>query len=933
MADCPAPEQLTLLLEERLPGPDAARVEAHVQNCARCQETLDALSGGSLTEPATPFPRGHPAARAEPRTEFLRRLRQMDPDGDDTPREANGATGAGTERLPVVPGYEVLAELGRGGMGVVYKARQTGLGRVVALKVLLAGAHAGEHERARFRAEAEAIARLQHPNIVQIYEVGEEGGRPYLALEYVDGGSLADRLRGTPLPARDAALLVELLARAIHAVHEKGVLHRDLKPANILLTADGTPKVTDFGLAKRLGAATLHTQSGTILGTPDYMAPEQAQGKAVGPPADVHALGALLYQLLTGRPPFTADNPLDTLLRVRLEDPVLLSVLRPKLPRDLEVICLKCLRKEPKYRYATALDLAEDLRRFLDGKPILSRPTPLWERGAKWVRRRPALAAALAAAATILVTGLVLLELENRRTRKQERKATAEAANAAAMYNFLTEDLLFQADPENNPRSRQVTVEDVLNRAAERIETAFTDAPTAQARIRYAIARTYFELGQYARAEPLLDRALALQRDHAGPEADDTLRTMNLLALVRDQQGRFASAEWLYLEARETRTRIWGPEHPSTLEVMHNLAVTLKHEDRHGEAEHLFRQVVEARRRVLSPDHPDTLSTLNSLGLLLMDQGRLDDARPMLEQVAAAYRRSRPGHPATLTAVSNLAVLLQKQERLEEAEPLVREALEGRRRVMGPSHPDTLSSMNNLALLLKLQGKKDRAELLYRQSLDEHCQALGPDNPQTLIVRLNLGVLLLDEGKLPEAEQQLLQVTDTRRRLLGPDSRDTLVALNRLAEVVLARKELGRAESLLREALALHRRARSPDPYQTSTTLVLLGRALVEDGKAEDAEPCLKEALEIRRRVLPLGNWATANAEGLLGDCLRAQGRFAEAEPLLRNAQKVIARAQALPPLRRQEAVDRLVRLYEAWHKPEQAAVWRARRDELGAKR
>jgi serine/threonine-protein kinase len=212
-----------------------------------------------------------------------------------------------------VPGYEILGELGRGGMGVVYRARQAGLGRVVALKMILTGGHAGEDERARLRAEAEAVARLSHPNIVQIFEVGEHDGLPFLALEFVAGGGLDCGLDGTPWPARRAAVLAETLARAVHAAHVGGVVHRDLKPANVLLTADGAPKVADFGLAKRLDGGPARTRTGAVLGTPSYMAPEEAGGsKQVGPAADVYAVGAILYELLTGRPPFRGETPLDT---------------------------------------------------------------------------------------------------------------------------------------------------------------------------------------------------------------------------------------------------------------------------------------------------------------------------------------------------------------------------------------------------------------------------------------------------------------------------------------------------------------------------------------------------------------------------------------------------------------------------------------------
>jgi hypothetical protein len=279
---------------------------------------------------------------------------------------------------PSLPGYEILGELGRGGVGVVFKARQKSLNRIVALKLLRAGLDAGPHELARFRAEAESAARLQHTNIVQIHEIGEADGRPYLCLEFVDGGSLADRLRSQVVRPEEAAGLLEVLAHAVHAAHANGLVHRDLKPANILLTAAGTPKVTDFGLAKQLDRNTAYTQSGAILGTPSYMAPEQAAGRPreIGPATDVYALGAILYEMLAGRPPFKGANLVETLDQVRWQPPVPLRRIQPGVPAALEAICLKCLEKEQVNRYATAALLAEDLRRFLAGQTPQARPGP-----------------------------------------------------------------------------------------------------------------------------------------------------------------------------------------------------------------------------------------------------------------------------------------------------------------------------------------------------------------------------------------------------------------------------------------------------------------------------------------------------------------------------------------------------------------------------
>jgi tetratricopeptide (TPR) repeat protein len=314
-------------------------------------------------------------------------------------------------------------------MGVVFKARQEGLDRLVALKVVLSGQFAGEAERDRFRTEALAVARLSHPNVVQVFEVGECQGHPYLTLEYVAGGSLADRLRAGPLQPRPAAELVERLARAVQAAHDKGVVHRDLKPANVLLAADGTPKLTDFGLAKRLDVEAGQTQSGAVLGTPSYMAPEQAAGKgeAVGPAADVYALGAILYELLTGRPPFQGPTTLETVLHVLADEPVPPSRFQPKTPRDLETICLKCLRKEPVRRYASAAELARDLGRFLSGEPIQARRVGRVERLWRWCQRKPLAAGLIAALVVSLLAGtavsLVLLQ-----TLQSRSRATAEAA-------------------------------------------------------------------------------------------------------------------------------------------------------------------------------------------------------------------------------------------------------------------------------------------------------------------------------------------------------------------------------------------------------------------------------------------------------------------------------------------------------------------------
>ena len=403
---------------------------------------------------------------------------------------AVGTTQAGPDPLhwPEVPGYEIVGELGRGGMGVVYNARHQKLNRTVALKMILSGGHAAQEDLVRFLAEAETVAGLQHPNLVQLYEFGEHGNLPYFTLEYVAGGSLQAKLREGPLLPKDAACIIEQLARGMHYAHQHGVVHRDLKPANILLADSGqqtagsnasdlpaagcrlpaVPKITDFGLVKHVEAGEGLTSTGAIMGTPQYMAPEQAsgEGKRVGPAADIYALGAILYECLTGRPPFQAPTTMDTLLQVVASEPVPPRRLQPNLPRDLETICLNCLHKEPHKRYASAEALAEDLRRFRAGEPIRARPVGQFERAAKWVKRHPAVSGLSAVVVLVTLAGLggigwaYGMALHERNVAQGETRRADDEAAAAWANQYIAHANLMASDWENANLSR---IQETLN--------------------------------------------------------------------------------------------------------------------------------------------------------------------------------------------------------------------------------------------------------------------------------------------------------------------------------------------------------------------------------------------------------------------------------------------------------------------------------------
>jgi serine/threonine-protein kinase len=342
-------------------------------------------------------------------------------------------------------------------MGIVYKARHLRLQRPVALKMLLAGAYAQPHELERFLREAETVASLRHANIVQVHEAGDVDGRPYFTMEFVEGGSLAQKLAGTPQPAHEAAALVARVAQAVHAAHQCGVVHRDLKPGNILLTGDGTPKISDFGLARQLEGTAGLTQSGAPLGTPSYMAPEQAEGRSrdVGPAADTYALGAILYELLTGRPPFRAETAAETLRQVESQDPVPPSRLNAAVPRDVETICLKCLEKDPQRRYSSAAALAEDLHRFDRNEPIVARPVGHLERLLKLVKRNP-MGSALVATALALIglatAGGIRIVQQRAELRQEVDMAVAQAKRLRKGFQFdearkLLEQALRRLEP------------------------------------------------------------------------------------------------------------------------------------------------------------------------------------------------------------------------------------------------------------------------------------------------------------------------------------------------------------------------------------------------------------------------------------------------------------------------------------------------------
>jgi tetratricopeptide (TPR) repeat protein len=689
---CPPDDILAALLADRLPPEAEGELEDHLARCPTCRGRLDNLTGWADDTDGRPAADEKTGLSDRLVTTVAARLAQVVRVDARRPR-------AGTAALPSVTGYDLLAEVGRGGCAVVYRAVDRRLGRTVALKLLQDRAGPETHER--FRREAAALGRLRHPNVVQIYGVGEEDGQPFLALEYVSGGSLARFTAGQPQDPAAAAGLVEALARGIGAANRAGFVHRDLKPANVLLDprpggpdpaslADFVPKVTDFGVVKSLAADPGLTDTRDFLGTPSYMAPEQAgTRRPVDQRTDVYALGAILYELLTGHPPFRAATPIDTLVQVAFERPVPPSRTQPRLPRDVETVCLKCLEKDPARRYATADGLADDLARFRAGRPVVARPVRWPTHAWRWCRRSPGRAALVGLAAAVVIAVAVGGPIVARREHALRRQADEQRERARQHF-----DLASKALDETlgglvvNARLRAYGMDDVradlLRQAVPYLkqfaaeENDAADIRVRQGRAAIQLATVAAKDSDRAKAAAEYRRGIALfERLTAGPDGAPFLVD---LAVAHMEYGRF-----LALEVRDPAA-----------------------------ADHHLREALRIADN-LDPDDAGSSSqqdhkanVLSLLGMLPTADGKgLDERRGFLERACSIRDRLAAQNPdrtdlrryATMTTM-NLATHLNTVGLHQEAVDRLARALAGERALAAT----TAASLEGPRLRADLEG-------------------------------------------------------------------------------------------------------------------------------------------------------------------------------------------------------------------------------------
>jgi len=638
-----------------------------------------------------------------------------------------------------IAGYRIIRLIGRGGMGEIYEAEQADPRRLVALKVVQSGLFSEDH-RSRFHHEAQVLGRLRHPGIAQIYEAGTSdgsaSGRPYFAMELVNGRPLLEFADTRNLDKRRRLELMARVCRALHHAHQNGIIHRDLKPANILVESNGRPKILDFGVARSIDAdvqaVTMQTQVGQLVGTLPYMSPEQVLGDPtqLDTRSDIYSVGVIMYELLTGQLPYAVrDSMVHEAMRVIREDePSRLGNLDRTYRGDVETIVAKALEKDKERRYSSAAELATDILRYLNDEPIVASPPSRSYRARKFVRRNRWVVATASASVLGLVVFAVTMAVQAGRIASERDRANHEAAVANRVSEFLTG--LFEVSDPDVARGRNLTAREILDRGAAGIEAELSEQPEVRAKLMATIGAVYYKLGLFAEAEPLYRQSLELREQVLGAEDSETLGSMNNLATLYMNAGRPDEAEPLYVAALAGRRRVLGSQHPDTLVSMNNLAILSRKLGRHDVAERLYTEALAAQRRVLGSSHQDTARTMNNLSELFRIEGRLAEAVPLQEE-ALAVRRQVLGddHTETLSSVNNLAELMRMQGRFVDAGRLHRDALEIKRRLFGDDNFDTAITIHNLACLDREMGNYDEASRGFEEAQRIFEAALGPGHP------------------------------------------------------------------------------------------------------------------------------------------------------------------------------------------------------------
>ncbi len=834
--------------------------------------------------------------------------------------------------------YKLLKKLGEGGMGTVFLAEQSQpVKRQVALKIIKSGMDTRQ-VLARFEAERQALALMDHPNIARILDAGLTGSRadvgnpdtrhpipdsrPYFVMELVLGKSITQFCDERRLSPRERLELFVPVCEAIQHAHQKGIIHRDIKPNNVMVSLFDdrpVPKVIDFGVAKAVGVEltnlTLQTNFGAIVGTPQYMSPEQAEPNQfdVDTRADIYSLGVLLYELLTGSPPFEkrtfANEAMLEILRIIREvDPPTpstrlssadalpsIAANRSTEPRkltslirgELDWIVMKCLDKDRSRRYSTANGLARDIGRYLSEEPVEASPPSTTYRLKKFLRRnrRPVLAASIMV--LLLVAGVVgttigLVRAEHRAEGERLAKESAvkrlvQIEKGMEVLSSVFENLDPRAE-EKEGRPLRAILGDLLTKAAEQLEGEAVGDPVLVAGLQNRLGQSLLNLGMAAPAIELFLKARQTRSATLGSDHADTLTTMNNLAVAYKYAGKMNQALPLHQETLALRKAKLGDDHPDTLTSMNNLAAGFRGDGKPDLAVPLHEEALRLRKAKLGRDHPDTLISMNNLALSYHVAGKMDLALPLYEE-ALTLRKAKLGHDhaSTLTSMSNLALGYKDVGKLDRALLLHEETLQLRKIKLGPDHPDTLTSMNNLAVDLQAAGKLDRALPLLEETLKHTKAKMGGDHPETLSSMNNLAFGFQGAGKIEEALPLYEETLKLRKAKLGAEHPRTLTSMNNFAFGLEAAGKLDQALPLYEETLKLTKAKLGPDHPDTFMVLNNVARVYQAAGKLDAAVPLLLEAATGAERKLGLDHPQTRRYISNLANLYAKRSNLAEA--------------------------------------------------------
>jgi eukaryotic-like serine/threonine-protein kinase len=890
----------------------------------------------------------------------------------------------GTPSHPAAIGrYRIIRLLGEGGMGTVYEAQQEEPRRVVALKVIKLGLATPDRLR-RFRQESQALARLQHPGIAQIYESSTAdtglGPQPFFAMEFIRGLALKQYAEVHGLDTRHKLALMVKVCEAVHHAHQRGLIHRDLKPGNILVDETGQPKILDFGVARVTEADAQEgdlqqtmTGIGQLVGTLAYMSPEQVLGDPleVDTRSDVYALGVILYELLSGRLPYQVNQRQlsEAVHTIREEEPASLSSIGRDYRGDIETLVSKALEKDKTRRYTSAADLGADIQRYLNDEAIAARPPSASYQLRKFARRHRALMAATAAVFVVLLAGVAVSTWqairanragqaalrerdravaaeanavqERNRALTEKRRADGESASAKAVSDFLQNGLLAQASasaqarPDTKP-DPDLKVRTALDRAASSIAGKFDKQPLVEASIRQTIGNTYLDLGIYAEAQRQIERSIELRRRLLGEDNPDTLASLRTLAVLYRNHGKAAEAEALLIKVLDVQRRVLGEDNPGTLETTYALALLYDDQEKFARAESLLTKALDGQRRTLGEKHPSTALTMNKLAEVYKEEGKFAPAESFHTK-ALEIQRGVLGqeHPNTLYTTNSLATLYEDEGKYVQAERLYTSTLEVQRRLLGEEHIETLETMTNLGNLYRNEGKYAQSESLLTRTLEIQRRVLGEEHVDTLSALGDLAALYQGEGKYAQAEPINTKILEIQRRVLGEENPVTARSMNNLAVLYGKEGRWAQAEPLLASAAAIRRRVLGEEHPLTLMTMANLGFVYQMQGKYVQAEPLSIRAVEGLRRVEGEEHNDTLICTNMLGLLYRSEGKYAQAEPLLIKALEIRRRTLGEDHPDTIKSMNSLANLYRSEGKSAEAetlltSVLEARRRVLG---